>query len=226
MGSLNAPARSIAARSRLQCRGKTGKRRPPRRHHRVFLPHDQHRARSRGPATPAPPPGHGLPRTVGRLLRRVPRTPGDGRLDHPLVGLYDPQDAGPGELGGMPAVRRIRTRRRHLLPPGARAAAARRHADRDRYQPALHRLPQGDDQRRPLRAGLPFSTLPDGVGPEIAAATHRVLRPGGAFLVYQFSAKARDFMARHFRRIDQGFELLNVLPVRLFWGWKDTETPS
>jgi phospholipid N-methyltransferase len=70
-------------------------------------------------------------------------------------------------------------------------------------------------------SGLPFSTLPDGVGPAIAAATHRVLRPGGAFLVYQFSAKARDFMARHFTRIDRGFELWNVLPVQMFWGWKD-----
>jgi phospholipid N-methyltransferase len=70
-------------------------------------------------------------------------------------------------------------------------------------------------------SGLPFSTLPDGVGPAIAAATHRVLRPGGAFLVYQFSAKARDFMAKHFKHIDAGFEALNVLPCKLFWGWKD-----
>jgi phospholipid N-methyltransferase len=69
-------------------------------------------------------------------------------------------------------------------------------------------------------SGLPFSTLPDGVGPAIVAATHRVIRPGGAFLVYQFSAKARDYMARHFSRIDSGFELWNVLPCRLFWGWK------
>lgn len=70
-------------------------------------------------------------------------------------------------------------------------------------------------------SGLPFSTLPDGVGAEIAAATHRVLRPGGAFLVYQFTAAARDFMAKHFRHIDEGFELLNVLPCKLFWGWKE-----
>ncbi len=70
-------------------------------------------------------------------------------------------------------------------------------------------------------SGLPFSTLPDGVGAEIAAATHRILRPGGAFLVYQFTAAARDFMAKHFRHIDAGFELLNVLPCKLFWGWKE-----
>lgn len=70
-------------------------------------------------------------------------------------------------------------------------------------------------------SGLPFSTLPDGVGPAIAQATHDVLRPGGAFLVYQFSAKARDYMVKHFARIEQGFELWNVLPCQLFWGWKD-----
>ncbi|MEW4448778.1 methyltransferase [Qipengyuania sp. JC766] len=70
-------------------------------------------------------------------------------------------------------------------------------------------------------SGLPFSTLPDGVGANIAAATHRVLREGGGFLVYQFSTAARDFMAKHFARIDSGFELWNVLPCKLFWGWKD-----
>ncbi len=79
----------------------------------------------------------------------------------------------------------------------------------------------GFDHADYVLSGLPFSTLPDGVGPAIAAATHRVLRPGGAFLVYQFSARARDFMARHFRRIDRDFEPLNVLPCKLFWGWKD-----
>ena len=78
----------------------------------------------------------------------------------------------------------------------------------------------GHDHADYVLSGLPFSTLPDGVGPAIAAATHRVLRPGGAFLVYQFSDRARDFMARHFAHIDEGFELWNVLPCKLFWGWK------
>ena len=70
-------------------------------------------------------------------------------------------------------------------------------------------------------SGLPFSTLPAGVGPAIAAATHKVLRPGGAFLVYQFRARARDFLAAHFTRIDNAFEWVNVPPCFLFWGWKD-----
>lgn len=72
-----------------------------------------------------------------------------------------------------------------------------------------------------ILSGLPFSTLPEGVGPAIASATHRALRSGGAFLVYQFRAKARDFLAPHFRRIDKDFEWVNVPPCFLFWGWKD-----
>jgi phospholipid N-methyltransferase len=79
----------------------------------------------------------------------------------------------------------------------------------------------GHDHADYVLSGLPFSTLPDRVGPAIAAATHRVLRPGGAFLVYQFTAAARDFMARHFKRIDAGYEVRNVLPCKLYWGWKD-----
>lgn len=79
----------------------------------------------------------------------------------------------------------------------------------------------GFEQADYVLSGLPFSTLPDGVGPAIAKATHEVLRIGGAFLVYQFSAKARDYMAPHFKRIEQGFEPLNVLPCQLFWGWKE-----
>jgi phospholipid N-methyltransferase len=70
-------------------------------------------------------------------------------------------------------------------------------------------------------SGLPFSTLPKGVGAAIASATHTVLRAGGGFLVYQFNRKSRDFMAPHFSRIDRGFEPWNILPCWLFWAWKD-----
>jgi phospholipid N-methyltransferase len=69
-------------------------------------------------------------------------------------------------------------------------------------------------------SGLPFSTLPPGVGDAIAEATSKVIRPGGAFLVYQFSPKVRDFIAPHFDRIDRGFEWINVPPAQLFWAWK------
>ena len=70
-------------------------------------------------------------------------------------------------------------------------------------------------------SGLPFSTLPAGIGPRIAAETHEALRPGGAFLVYQFSPKVKDFLIPHFRRIDHAFEPINIPPAQLYWGWKD-----
>jgi phospholipid N-methyltransferase len=70
-------------------------------------------------------------------------------------------------------------------------------------------------------SGLPFSTLPPGVGDAIASATARVIRPGGAFLVYQFSPKVLDFLKPHFDRIDRGFEWINVPPATLFWANKD-----
>ena len=70
-------------------------------------------------------------------------------------------------------------------------------------------------------SGLPFSTLPPGGGDAIAEATSSVIRPGGAFLVYQFSPKVRDFIAPFFERIDRGFEWINVPPATLFWAWRE-----
>jgi phospholipid N-methyltransferase len=78
----------------------------------------------------------------------------------------------------------------------------------------------GHDHADYVLSGLPFSTLPEGVGPAIVAATHRVIRPGGAFLTYQFRASARDLTARFFDRVDTGMTWLNVPPCLLAWGWK------
>src|SRR6476661_4307418 len=69
-------------------------------------------------------------------------------------------------------------------------------------------------------SGLPFSTLPPGVGDAIAEATANVIRLGGAFLVYQFSPKVRDFIKPHFAPIKRGFEWVNVPPATLFWAYK------
>ena len=70
-------------------------------------------------------------------------------------------------------------------------------------------------------SGLPFSTLPPGVGDAIGAATAKVIRPGGAFLVYQFSPKVLDFIKPYFERIERGFEWINIPPATLFWGWRE-----
>jgi phospholipid N-methyltransferase len=74
-----------------------------------------------------------------------------------------------------------------------------------------------------ILSGLPFSTLPPGVGDAIGAATGRAIRDGGAFLVYQFSPKVKDFIAPHFERIDRGFEWANVPPATLFWAWRERD---
>jgi len=69
-------------------------------------------------------------------------------------------------------------------------------------------------------SGLPFSTLPPGIGEAIAEATANVIRAGGAFLVYQFSPKVLDFIKPHFKPIKRGFEWVNVPPATLFWAYK------
>jgi phospholipid N-methyltransferase len=79
----------------------------------------------------------------------------------------------------------------------------------------------GFDHADYVLSGLPFSTLPEGVGPAIMAATHRVLRTGGAFLVYQYTARARVLMGEYFARIDKGYEPVNVPPCVISWGWKE-----
>lgn len=79
----------------------------------------------------------------------------------------------------------------------------------------------GFEQADYVLSGLPFTNLPPGVGPAIMAATHRVLRQGGAFLVYQYTARARALMSHYFHRIDKGFEPVNVPPCVISWGWKD-----
>lgn len=78
----------------------------------------------------------------------------------------------------------------------------------------------GHDGADYVLSGLPFSTLPEGVGPAIVAATARVVRQGGAFMTYQFSATARDLTARYFPHIETGFAFANIPPCLLVWGWQ------
>ncbi len=78
----------------------------------------------------------------------------------------------------------------------------------------------GHSQADYVLSGLPFSTLPPGVGAAIADETAKVVRSGGAFLVYQFRAKVLDFLTPHYGRVDRAIEYWNVPPCHLFWAWK------
>ncbi len=79
----------------------------------------------------------------------------------------------------------------------------------------------GHEKADCVLSGLPFSTLPEGVGPAIAEATARVLRKGGCFMTYQYSSVARDLTARYFPRLDSERIWANLPPNLLVWGWRD-----
>ena len=66
-------------------------------------------------------------------------------------------------------------------------------------------------------SGIPFSTMPPEVGEAIVRATREALRPGGRFLVYQFSREVLRFLRREFQEIREAFEPLNILPARLYY---------
>ena len=72
-------------------------------------------------------------------------------------------------------------------------------------------------------SGLPFSSLPEEVATAIVEATQRVIRPGGAFLTYQFRPTAKELTEEHFDRVDTGYVWRNVPPCLLVWGWKTGE---
>jgi phospholipid N-methyltransferase len=81
----------------------------------------------------------------------------------------------------------------------------------------------GFDKADYILSGLPFSTLPPGIGQAITEATYRALKVGGAFLVYQYSSYILRLVEPLFQRIDQDLELWNIPPCRLHWAWKDEE---
>ena len=65
-------------------------------------------------------------------------------------------------------------------------------------------------------AGIPFSIMKDHDRQAVLQNTHAALRPGGSFLVYQFSSRVRADLEKIFGPVHQGFEPLNILPARLF----------
>lgn len=75
----------------------------------------------------------------------------------------------------------------------------------------------GLDQADYIISGIPFSTIPPPVCTAIVRATRDALRPGGQFLVYQFSGAVLQYLTREFRTVRQEFEPLNIPPARLFY---------
>jgi len=65
-------------------------------------------------------------------------------------------------------------------------------------------------------SGIPFSTMPRGVGIEILQAVHDSLAPGGRFVAYQVRDRVETLGRQVFGRAKTQTELLNVPPMRVF----------
>lgn len=66
-------------------------------------------------------------------------------------------------------------------------------------------------------SGIPYSTMPADVRRRILAESKKALSRNGQFLVYQFTKTVLPHLQVVFRSIRQDFELLNILPARLFY---------
>ena len=66
-------------------------------------------------------------------------------------------------------------------------------------------------------SGIPYTTIPVTVRRQILSDTHKLLRPAGGFLVYQFTRTVLPDLKPVFSSVRQAFELRNILPARLFY---------
>jgi len=67
-----------------------------------------------------------------------------------------------------------------------------------------------------LVSGIPLSGMAKSARLALIADWHRLLRPGGVLVVYQFTRTALPELRRVFGHVRQEFEPLNVLPARVF----------
>ena len=186
--------------------------------------------RLHAPARPA------LAEPAVAIPARLPEASGDGRIDHPVEPGADRADAAAGRLGQHQAVRRIWPGRRHLHPadlldrmaPDAKLVTIDTNPDFTQYLTQVDRRSAPDrghrlgrrrraDPRRARASARPitcFRACPSRPCRRASATRSprrppRSIRPGGAFLVYQFSPKVLRFHQAAFRadrsrlRVDQ-----------------------
>ena len=75
-----------------------------------------------------------------------------------------------------------------------------------------HRMPAPDS----ILSGIPFSTMPGGVGREILRSVYEVLEPGGVFVAYQVRDRVESLGREVFGHPSVQKELLNVPPMRVY----------
>jgi phospholipid N-methyltransferase len=65
-------------------------------------------------------------------------------------------------------------------------------------------------------SGIPFRHFPRRLRTSIVEMTHDVLRPGGRFLVYQFSRAVLPILESTFGSVRREFEPLNIMPAKIY----------
>jgi len=65
-------------------------------------------------------------------------------------------------------------------------------------------------------SGIPFRHFPRRLRTSIVKMTHDVLRPGGRFLVYQFSRAVLPILESTFGSVNREFEPLNIMPAKVY----------
>jgi phospholipid N-methyltransferase len=134
--------------------------------------------------------GPGIGTFTGEILQRM-------RSDAQLVAIETNRDF-------------VRFLRRTLPDPRLHVV----HDSAAQVRPVLLRLAL--PAPRYIISGIPLGSMPDPVRTDIAVKSRAALEPGGAFLVYQFTARALPTLERTFGEVRRGFERRNFPPAQLF----------
>jgi phospholipid N-methyltransferase len=134
--------------------------------------------------------GPGVGTFTGEILRRM-------RSDAKLVAIETNRDF-------------VRFLERSLPDPRLHVV----HDSAAEVQTILARL--GLPAARYIISGIPLGSMPEAVRADIVAKTRAALEPGGAFLVYQFTARVLPALRRTFGDVRRSFEGRNLPPAQLF----------
>jgi len=134
--------------------------------------------------------GPGVGTFTGQILRRM-------RADARLVAIETNRDF-------------VRFLQRTLPDPRLHVV----HDSAAEVQTVLTRL--GLAAPRYIISGIPLGSMAEGVRTDIAVKSRAALEPGGAFLVYQFTARALPTLQRTFGAVQRSFERRNFPPAQLF----------
>ena len=70
-------------------------------------------------------------------------------------------------------------------------------------------------------SSLPLAVIPDQIKKRIIIQSHDVLRPGGAFVQYQYSLNAKRLLEMKFNNLKLGFVAVNIPPAFVYHGVKE-----